>query len=521
MRSKCVQLVPVALALCAVTLSAGRVWAQGDGGGGSTNTPIKHLIVIFQENVSFDHYFGTYPNALPNADGSVYFTHARQDTPRTNNLESAGLLTNNPNGVNPFRMDRAHVVTCDQDHVYGDEQFVAHAGLMDGFAGKKPNNSPNFYSCKDPFYGQYSVMGYFDGNTVTALWNYAQHFAMSDNHFSTVFGPSTPGLLSLLSGNTYGATIEKNAGAGSLSGASAVGSFGTVIGDPDPFGDKCSAPLRTQIQMTVGQSIGDLLNAANITWGDFMGGFADCTATHLNVSGASAGLDYIPHHAFAQYWGSTLNANHTPPASDSLIGKTDGVTAHEYDLGYFFKALREHNLPAVSIVKAPAYQDGHAGYSDPLDEQVFLVNTINALMQSDAWQSTAVVVMYDDSDGWYDHQMPPVVMQSNAPEDQLLAPGNCGSPKLIAGVTQNARCGYGPRQPLLVISPFAKRNYVDHQITDQSSIIRFIEDNWKLPRIGGGSVDAVAGTLDGMFDFNSPNEATLILDPLTGRVVPE
>src|ERR1700733_7946314 len=72
-----------------------------------TKTPIKHIVAIFQENVSFDHYFGTYPRAVQNKDGSVYFVHARPDTPRVNNLKSSGLLTNNPNGVNPFRIDRS------------------------------------------------------------------------------------------------------------------------------------------------------------------------------------------------------------------------------------------------------------------------------------------------------------------------------------------------------------------------------------------------------------------------------
>jgi len=119
--------------------------------------------------------------------------------------------------------------------------------------------------------------------------------------------------------------------------------------------------------------------------------------------------------------------------------------------------------------------------------------------------------------------MSPIVMQSNATEDQLVSPGNCGIAKPIAGVVQNARCGYGPRQPLLIISPFAKRNYVDHRVTDQASVLRFIEDNWNLGQIGGGSTEAIAGTLNGMFDFDDHhghNSARkLILDPNTGLVI--
>jgi phospholipase C len=478
-----------------------------------TQTPIRHLIVIFQENISFDHYFGTYPTALPNADGSVYFGGARHGTPGANTLQSAGLLTNNPNGANPFRIDRSVPVTCDQDHGYGDEQFAFDGGLMDRFLT---------HSCNDKKLGANSTLGYYDGNTVTAMWNYAQHYAMSDNSFSTTFGPSTPGLLNLVAGTTFAGTVTNLttpgvSAAGNIAGGATTGA---VISDPDPDGDVCSNPGRTQITMS-GVNIGDLLNTAGITWGAFMGGFDNCLQTHNNVSGASAGKDYIPHHAFFQYWHSTENKAHLPPSSDAMIGHTDQAN-HQYDLSRLFTAIAQNNLPAVSIVKAPAYQDGHAGYSDPLDEQTFLVHTINTLESSPYWHDTAIIIMYDDSDGWYDHVMGPIVFQSNVTDDRLLGTGNCGSPKASdpAGGTQNGRCGYGPRQPLLVISPWARSNYIDHSVTDQSSIIRFIEDNWGLPRIGNGSADAVAGTLNGMFDFSDdPSAPQVILNESTGAIV--
>jgi len=480
-----------------------------DGDEVRTATPIKHVVVIFQENVSFDHYFGTYPHAEPNKDGSVYFRFAKDGTERVNNLLTSGLLTNNPNGVNPFRIDRSVPNTCDQDHNYGDEQLFFHGGLMDQFLLK---------SCNDPVLGKNSTLGYYDGNTVTALWNYAQNFAMSDNHFGTTFGPSTPGALNVISGTTYAGTVENGlSGKGFIANA---GSFGAVIGDADPSGDTCSSATRTQITMS-GRSIGDLLNGAGITWGAFMGGFANCAASHTGITGLTT-TDYIPHHAWFQYFQSTLNANHVGPSSPAMIGKTDRAK-HEYDLSQFFVALQNHNLPAVSYVKAIAIEDGHAGYSDPIDEQFFLVNTINALQQSDYWKDTAVIITWDDSDGWYDHQMGPIVNQSNVSDDQLLGPGNCGTAKPIdtMGDIQNGRCGFGPRIPLMVISRYARPNYVDHRVLDFSSIVRFIEDNWDLGRIGGGSNDANAGRLDGMFDFDNPEARQLILDPNTGEVVPQ
>jgi phospholipase C len=485
--------------------------------GSSTRTPIKHVVVIFQENVSFDHYFGTYPLAKANNDGTKYFGGAKEDTPRVNSLESAGLLTNNPNGVNPFRIDRGVPNTCDQDHAYGDEQFAFHGGLMDRFAGTLPNGRP--FSCNDKNLGPNSTLGYYDGNTVTALWNYAQNFAMSDNSFSTTFGPSTPGLLNLVAGNTFEATITNGLGAGgNIAGAA---TSGAVVGDPDPAGDVCSNPKRTQITMS-GKNVGDLLSNAGVTWGSFMGGFANCAAVSTGTTGLTT--DYIPHHAFFQYWRSTLNANHRPRTSVAMIGHQGDAANHEYDITDFWDALKVHNMPAVSFLKARAMQDGHAGYSNPLDEQIFLVNTVNALEQSDEWKETAIIILYDDSDGWYDHVMGPIVNQSNVTDDQLLGAGNCGTPKAIDanGTIQNGRCGYGPRQPLLVISPFARKNFVDHRVTDQASVLRFIEDNWSLGRIGNGSADAIAGALNGLFDFDPDHRAPrLFLDPATGTVLGE
>jgi phospholipase C len=202
----------------------------------------------------------------------------------------------------------------------------------------------------------------------------------------------------------------------------------------------------------------------------------------------------------------------------------------------------------VSYLKAPAYQDGHAGYSNPLDEQTFLVNTINQVQESQYWNDTAVVILWDDSDGWYDHQMPPIVNPSYNPTvDILNGTGLCNSsggnqqnrgptPEVpLNGTYENSaftpsflyptsiwgRCGYGTRVPLLVISPFAKQNYIDHTLIDQSSVVRFIEDNWlNGERIQkGASFDTIAGPIDNMFDFTNPPRQTLILDPTTGAPV--
>ncbi len=505
------------LVLVCLTAAAPTLLAQTQP---KTTTPIQHVVVIFQENVSFDHYFATYPNAANNNPSEPLFT-AAPNTPTINGL-SGPLLTNNPNSAQPFRLSRAQAVTCDQDHNYGDEQKAFNSGLMNRFVESVGSSSTN---CDIAGYGKKIVMGYYDGNIVTALWNYAQNFAMSDNSYSTTFGPSTPGVLNLIAGTTNTATVTAGSPNGFIAGGATTGA---VISDarPDPSLDDCTLPPpRTYIKMS-GKNIGDLLNAKNVTWGWFQGGFkpstlkadgtAVCGTTHKNISGASAGTDYIPHHAGFMYYPQTANPHHLPPLSPMTVGTTDQAN-HNYDLSDFFAALSAGNMPAVSFLKAGAYQDGHAGYSDPLDEQTFLVNTINTIEQSPFWNSTAIIIAYDDSDGWYDHQMGPIVQPSNVSDDNLTGPGSCGTG---AGTPTQGRCGYGPRQPLLVISPYSKVNFVDHSVTDLSSIIRFIEDNWQLGRIGGDSADVYAGTLNGMFNFSGGGAAkALILDPDKGTVV--
>jgi phospholipase C len=578
-----------------------------------TTTPIKHVVVIFQENVSFDHYFGTYPNAA-NTDGQTFT--AQHGTPKVDGLTPA-LLTANPNGVNPRRYDPAaagDVLTCDQDHGYADEQKAFDNGKMDRFpqtVGNGSGKSPTGANCVAG-----DVMNYYDGNTVTALWNYAQRYAMSDNSYGTTFGPSSPGAVNLVSGNTGGVDVRHTANNPSISNPASPNGDLTADGqggysltsDAQPYWDDCST--RDAVAMK-GQNIGDELNASGLSWGWFEGGFRPttsftdaaaatgnsgqststfipdefkgkfastvphasdqgiCNAVHPVGQGLTAPLatgtgqygykdDYIPHHEPFQYYASTANPHHVTVPSvdgkDTLTGlRTIGTDTqhytngtpqfdtpnHQYDTSDFDQlvaaighgALPPSALPAVSFLKASGYQDGHAAYSDPLDEQQFVVNEINALQKTPDWKNTAVVVAYDDSDGWYDHAYSGVTNPSNTVADALTGPGACGSGTPLAG--QQGRCGYGPRLPFLVISPWARQNTVDHTLTDQSSIIKFVEDNWTLPRISG-SFDQIAGNLNGLFAFgkdhgnseghgrgsgSAPNAKAYLLDPVTGQPV--
>ncbi|MBS2533600.1 alkaline phosphatase family protein [Catenulispora sp. NF23] len=508
--------------------ASGYDWHHGHGGNGDsrTTTPIKHVVVLFDENVSYDHYFGTYPKAA-NTDGTPFT--AKWSTPKANGL-TPSLLTANPNQYNPQRLSPSQALTCDQNHGYTAEQKASDNGKNDQYV-----QSTNVATCTGMpvLYGAPGlVMDYYDGNTVTGLWNYAQNYAMSDNSYSDVFGPSTPGALNLISGQTYGATAV-NSTTGQPVSASFIGNpnasgVGTLYTDADPAYDDCSDnghASTSPLAALSGSNVGDLLNKKNVTWGWFQGGFAptttaaksangyaQCGAAHTNVGGNSS-ADYSAHHDPFEYFKSTANPHHLPPSKTSMIGKTDQAN-HQYDLSEFSTALNTGHLPAVSFLKAAEYQDGHAGYSDPLDEQNFIATEINAIQKSPDWRDTAVIVAYDDSDGWYDHQSGQVVNGSNTSLD--------GTPACTAAAPakgQADRCGVGPRQPFLVISPYSKQNYISHNQISQASILQFVENNWNLGRVGNGSFDANAGSIRNMFDFSFPDIWNkIILNPKTGAI---
>lgn len=533
--------------------SAPPVTGDGDAAAAfATRTPIKHLVVVFGENISFDHYFGTYPRA-ENRPGERPFV-AAPGTPVANTLVTpldptrgfapvAGvdLLRANPNftntangsdAANPFRLGPAEAATQDMNHSYTAEQLATNGGAMDLFPAFAGNPGPPPGATTAATRGL--VMAFFDGNTVSAMWGYAQHFALNDNSWTSVFGPSTPGAINLVSGQTNG-ILAANVEPAALSTGNVVpdgnGDF-TMIGDPQPLGDVCSGSGE-RVSMK-GRNIGDLLNARGVSWGWFQGGF-DLGITNENGStgcgrwsaqtvanAVATSADYIPHHQPFQYYPSTANPEHRRPSSVASIGysrQTDGVTPeparHQYDSHDFFDALAAGNLAAVSYLKAPGFQDGHAGYSNPVDEQAFYDGVVKAVQRSRFWASTAIVLAYDDSDGWYDHQAPPIVNPSLGVADALNGPQQCtmgaqqtgpAPAQALAGREGQpalGRCGYGTRLPLLVISPYAKKNHIDHTLTDQTSILRFIETNW----LGGehiqpgGSFDTIAGPLDNMFQF--------------------
>jgi phospholipase C len=593
------------LAVVGAVAAIGPVAADQDKGTNpnklKTATKIKHLVVIFNENRSFDHYFGTYPNAL-NPPGEPAFV-AAPGTPVPNNyISHPELLTNNPNlnpangagATNPFRLDRSQSNTASQSHNYTSEQLAFDNGKADLFpldVGRAATSGLTNLNAPAPlgspaFNTTGQTMGYFDGNTITAFWNYAQNFAMSDNAWSDTFGPSTPGLLNMFAGQTNGVVpqvtlngVVQNTPASTTQvipdGTTGFVDGFTLIADLDPTLDVCSTAVQPGKSGTTiisnAPNIGSLLKKANIPWGSFVGGF-NLQAVNENQSIGCPGVtmdsqgnisfntnpgrstisqvsqvqvtDYIPHHIWFQYFKDTANPNHIRPASIAEIGH-DGPANHGYDIQDFFTSVSAGNYPAVSFIKMPAFQDSHpnGGESNTLDEQAGVVDLINFLQEQPDWDSTAVIIAYDDSDGWYDHvfaqpksrasfsQIPVIRggVQTSL-TDAVNGNGNCGIPGApdtslptgIHGQGVNGRCGAGMRQPLLLISPYAKKNFISHVFSTQASIPQFIEDNWlNGERMGQGSFDneRLTGSLMDMFDFSQKPDRKLILDRTEGTVV--
>jgi phospholipase C len=496
-----------------------------------TATPIKHLVVIFDENVSFDHYFGTYPYAA-NTDGTKFV--AKPGTPTVDGLYSkitkngpvGPLLTNNPNKYDPQRLTHAQALTCDQNHGYFPEQEAENNGQMNMFVQFTEQDD---CSTTGEYYGPPGiVMDYYDGNTVTGLWNYAQNYAMSDNNWDTTFGPSTEGAIDVSSGLSSDGYAVTPAGT-KTTDAGAITPDGTVYGDIDPYYDECSDSNHTSTNpegVMTGQNIGDLLNSKHVTWGWFQGGFAPtssnsggavCGAQSENIDGSPLN-EYTPHWEPFQFNATTANPAHLAPSSESAIGRTDQAN-HQYDLSDFSETLKDGNLPSVSYLKGTTEESGHPGESGPLDEQTFIVNTVNQIEQSKYWSSTAIVITYDDSDGWYDHVAPNLL---NGSDNSTIDTAMCEATAITVG-SGNGRCGYSQRLPMVVISPWTRDNYVSNNLTDTTSVVKFIEQNWLHGQTIPGSFDATSGSLDargGLLDFNTrPHFEPLILNPTTGAVV--
>ena len=205
-------------------------------------------------------------------------------------------------------------------------------------------------------------------------------------------------------------------------------------------------------------------------------------------------------------------------------GKTPEPANHQYDTDDFFAAVKAGNFPSVSFIKAPAFQDGHAGYSDPLDEQAFTAKIVNFLQQQPDWETTAVIVAWDDSDGWYDHAYAvPTTSVVRRDADQVNGAGKCGTGTRSAGCERRTgewplRSGHAYPVPrdLAVGQGELRGPHADQPGFGGSLHRRQLAERRASRR---RFVRRHCRRINSMFNFSGSHNAALYLDPATGTPV--
>lgn len=393
------------LGLCFGFISCG-----GSGStGGSSRPPsnfsqvprsaIRHLMIVVLQNSSFDHLFGTYAG-VNGLDSSLASYHQKN---KAGTIVSPFLLTDlSPNDLN---------------HTATSYQIAYDSGKMDKYAWENGDLAMGYYDTS-------SIGAAADGQQygVGTLWSYAQQYALADNYFASAMASEPSNMLYM---------IAANPGTGS-----------------EPYGypqlDSCSAALYQQNQASGAtitspltfQNVGDQLSSAGISWGFYQEFFTN------QQNGTCA--HYVPQENPFQYFQTTANSAHV----------------QDFSMSAFNSMLSSGNLPAVMWIQPSPSHSMHPGQGSIATGVEWLDNFVQAVKSSDVWNSTAIVVLWDESGGWYDHVAP-------APLTGTL--------------------GLGARVPVILISPFAKTGHVSSQQMDHVSLLRFIQWNWALGPLSGAS----------------------------------
>jgi phospholipase C len=487
-----------------------------------TSTPggiskIRHVVIIMQENRSFDSFFGTYPGAdgIPAKNGQ--FTVCVPD-PRTKGCDR------------PYH--DPSLVNGGAGHNLSDSIADVGGGKMDGFVKSAEDASTRGCSTTPPAAvclpsSPPDVMGYHDAREIPNYWTYAQDFVLQDHMFEPVDSWSLPAHLYLVSGwsahctstNPDSCTNDPEQAAAAAQGLSlkdlppafrsCMAAHGvtklssTSVTDPKVIaaGEACLRYLtHAQLQLLLGNG-GDeaaqlglyswtdltyLLHKAGVSWAYYVqrGIQPDCDD---NPDQTAAGCAPVAQGALTpSIW------NPLPSFTDV---KDDGQLGNIKNLSAFYTAAEHGTLPAVSWI-APSQPNSDHPPANLATGQAYVTNLINTIMRGPDWDSTAIFLTWDDWGGFYDHVVPPMVDQN----------------------------GYGLRVPALVISPYAKRGYIDHQTLSFDAYNKFIEDDF----LGGARLDPatdgrpdprpdvredvkILGNLLADFDFNQPPRAPVLL----------
>lgn len=377
--------------------------AQGEFAADTpTTTPIQHLVVLMQENHSFDNYFGTYPGA----DGFPPDTCMPIDPADA----SQGC-------VKPWHIGDQSI--SDLSHSASTYVDQYNGGKMDGFVSALNKRKQD---------GRLA-MGYYDDRDLPYYWNLADHYVLFDRFFS------------------------------SASEGSFFNHFYWVTGVPPTL--KRGENIGTWSANV--PTIFDRLQEKGISWKFYVQNY-DPTITYRN-------LGNVGNRASQVVWVPLLNI-------DRFLDQPE-LSSHIVDLNQYYTDLRENTLPAVAFI-VPSGSSEHPP-SSLQSGQRFVRTLIQELMRSQAWDTSAFLLLYDDWGGWYDHVAPPQV------DDY----------------------GYGPRVPGVLVSPYARKGFIDHTELDFTSVLKFIQENWGVASLS--ERDAQANNFLSAFDFSMPGRKATYL----------
>lgn len=433
------------------------------------NAPIEHTVVIFLENHTFDNLYGKFPGAngldqpsaqVPQADknGMIYQTLPQpldaSKKPLEADLRFPASLPNAPYRINEY-------VSLDQlvpspVHRFYQHQLQMNGGSMDKYVAWTDSGG--------------LPMGYHDTEQLP-LYPYARDYTLADNFFTAAFGGSMLNHFWLICActpvwpNAPSDTVAQPEfdAAGRLSGLLKDGDVapdGYAVNDVQPFYYPYQADVDATHRMPPQTlpTIGDRLSSAGVSWAWYAGGWNNALA------GNPASTFEFHHQPFVYF---EQFADGTPAKAEHLKDEDD-----------FIASLDDGTLPAISFIKPVGKYDEHAGYSTVLSSEQHTVELIERVRSSPYWEDVAIIVTYDDFGGWYDHVPPPVV----------------------------DRWGPGGRVPMVVISPYARKGFVDHTLYDTTSILKFIE--WRYGLESLTDRDAGANNLLAAFDFGRSATAT-------------
>ncbi|WP_232516282.1 alkaline phosphatase family protein [Chitinophaga caeni] len=411
---------------------------------------VKHVVVIYMENHSFDNLYGQFEGAegLANASKESVTQVDRKGAPYKflpPVPRSSEFPTNIPN--NYFNIDQyisSDKETPDVVHRYYQEQAQINNGKMNKFAAY--NSTAGF------------AMGYYK-TSLLPLYPVAKEFTLCDHFFHSAFGSSFLNHQWLIAAATpyfenapkeMRAVLDEN-GKYKRDGSVTPDGYAvnTVysVNQPHPSGARKSHLVPNQTNPT----IGDRLSEKNISWAWYSGGWDDAMADNADEFFQYHHQPFIYFKNFAD--GTAAKKEHLKDEKD------------------FLKAAEEGTLPAVSFVKPLGFQNEHPGYSNVITGENHALELINAVRNGPNWKDAVVILTYDENGGFWDHVAPPVI----------------------------DKWGPGSRIPAIIISPFAKKGYVDHTQYETVSILAFIEKRWGLRPLN--SRDGNANPLQGAFEF--------------------